>query len=227
MSSPNIWVAAADNKINIVKQYIASGNFSANSPDPNGYTPMHAAASYGNIELFRYLVSVGGNVNIQDSDGDTPLHHVETVEAAKALINEFKVNYKVKNNDGYTAGQYQEEEQEFPELAQYLLSVEKNGPEFVLQQDQQKQTAQKEGEMTLPSGEEIKYVMSEDAGDDAMLTDDLRAKRAELEKIFGDSIPEEEKNAKLRQYVLGVVSDNLQSLKDDDDDEAQNSKRRK
>ncbi|GME95278.1 unnamed protein product [Ambrosiozyma monospora] len=81
--------------------------------------------------------------------------------------------------------------------------------------------------MTLPSGEEIKYVMSEDAGDDSMLTDDLRAKRAELEKIFGESLSEEEKNAKLRQYVLGVVSDNLQSLKNDDDDEAQSSKRRK
>jgi uncharacterized protein len=32
---------------------------SANAPDPFTYTPMHAAASYGQLETLAYLVSQG------------------------------------------------------------------------------------------------------------------------------------------------------------------------
>ncbi len=39
----------------------------------------HAAAAYGHIELMRYLLDdAGGDVNIVDNDGDTPLHHNES-----------------------------------------------------------------------------------------------------------------------------------------------------
>ena len=38
----------------------------------------HAAASWGHGELLRYLLENGGDANIGDSDGDTPLHVCET-----------------------------------------------------------------------------------------------------------------------------------------------------
>jgi uncharacterized protein len=62
----------------------------------------HAAASYGHIELLEYLVSkgrflhkisiisltleIGGDVNVADEDGDTPIYTAESLEVAKWLI---------------------------------------------------------------------------------------------------------------------------------------------
>ena len=92
----NIWIAAADNQRQIVEHYITSGEFTPNSKDPNGYTPIHAAASYGHINLLQYLIDNGGDINIQDNEGDTPLHHVEDVKSAKYLIENLHADYKVK-----------------------------------------------------------------------------------------------------------------------------------
>ncbi len=36
-----------------------------NAQDENGYSCLHAAASYGHLDLLRYLVQRGGNVNIR------------------------------------------------------------------------------------------------------------------------------------------------------------------
>ena len=49
---------------------IENEELTANSFDANGYTPMHAAASWNHPEMLRWLVSKGGNVNIQDHDGE-------------------------------------------------------------------------------------------------------------------------------------------------------------
>lgn len=97
----NIWIAASDNKISLVENYLSSGNFSAVSADPNGYTPIHAAASYGHKELLEKLVTqYNGDINIKDSDGDTPLHHVEDYETCKFVIESLKGDYQIRNNDG-------------------------------------------------------------------------------------------------------------------------------
>ena len=46
----------------------------------------HAAASYAHLELLAYLLSVGGDINLPDDEGETPLFTVETMEAAQFLI---------------------------------------------------------------------------------------------------------------------------------------------
>lgn len=38
------------------------------------------------MEIIEYLISRGGNINVEDFDGDTPLYVVETAEVAKFLI---------------------------------------------------------------------------------------------------------------------------------------------
>ncbi|CCH42779.1 Ankyrin [Wickerhamomyces ciferrii] len=119
----NIWVAAADNDLETVKKYIESDKFSANSKDPNGYTPIHAAVSYGHIDLLKYLISQNGDINIQDAEGDSPLHHVEDVSIAKLLVEDFKADWKLKNNEGQIPADYIEEDDEFPEVVQYLRSL--------------------------------------------------------------------------------------------------------
>lgn len=124
MSRQNIWIAASDGNLNYVKEQISSGKHTANDHDNSGYTPIHAAASYGHLDLLRYLISVGGDVNIQDEDGDTPLHSVEDVTTAAVLVQEFNANWRHKNHEGQTPLAKAEEEDEFPELIAYYRSLQ-------------------------------------------------------------------------------------------------------
>lgn len=64
---------------------------------------MHAAASYAHLELLNYLLSVGGDVNLTDDDGDTPLYTCESVEAARWLV-EHGADAGHKNEEGMTVG---------------------------------------------------------------------------------------------------------------------------
>lgn len=95
----NIWIAASDNNIKVVEDYLNAGQ-NANTKDPNGYTPVHAAASYGHLPLLKLLIQKGGDVNIQDVDGDTPLHHCEDLETAKYMVEQLKCDWTIKNHEG-------------------------------------------------------------------------------------------------------------------------------
>ncbi len=46
----------------------------------------HAAVSYGHVDILEYLLSTECDVNVEDSEGDTPLHFCETQECAELLI---------------------------------------------------------------------------------------------------------------------------------------------
>lgn len=81
---------------------------------------MHAAASYAHIPLLEYLVSVGGDVNLADEDGDTPLYVVESLPAAQWLV-EHGADASHKNGEGKTAAESLHEDS--PEVAAYLRSV--------------------------------------------------------------------------------------------------------
>ena len=59
---------------------------SVNAQDENGYSPMHAAASYGEIAIIHFLLSNGADINIRDGDGDTPLLFCETPEVFEVLV---------------------------------------------------------------------------------------------------------------------------------------------
>jgi ankyrin repeat protein len=62
-------------------------------------TRRHAAASYAHLELLDYLLSVGGDINVVDDEGETPLFTVETMEAAQYLI-AHGADAQWKNSDG-------------------------------------------------------------------------------------------------------------------------------
>jgi hypothetical protein len=62
---------------------------------------MHAAASYAHLELLEYLISIGGDINLRDADGDSPLYVVESVEMARWMI-ERGADPTIKNDDGLT-----------------------------------------------------------------------------------------------------------------------------
>ncbi|KAM9904958.1 hypothetical protein OXX69_007369 [Metschnikowia pulcherrima] len=199
----NIWVAAADNQVEIVEKYLTSNEFSANAKDPNGYTPIHAAASYGHLDLLKMLVSNGGDINIQDNEGDTPLHHAEDVVTAKFIVEELKADFKITNEEGQTAADYVQEEGEYPELAQYLRSLSHDKPETT-------NGSALEG-LPIPGsvdGHAIRYSMEEDVGD---IDPESRRK---LEEIANSENPEEA----LRELVTSAVRKGLSQYENNADE---------
>ncbi|GHJ86045.1 hypothetical protein NliqN6_2447 [Naganishia liquefaciens] len=119
-SGKNIWIAASDGDIERVKELIEVHGMSPNAEDDNTYTPMHAAASYAHLDLLDYLISKGGDINHADSDGETPLFTVESVEVAKWMI-ERGAKYDVRNNDGETVAEFLFEDN--PDVAMYLQTL--------------------------------------------------------------------------------------------------------
>ena len=98
-SIENIWVAASDGNIDAVKTLIESGAHVVNEQDNNGYSAIHAAASYGHEELIRYLISIGADVNLKDNDGDTPILLCEEPEIF-LILKSFGANPTVVNDIG-------------------------------------------------------------------------------------------------------------------------------
>ncbi|KAJ3123041.1 hypothetical protein HK098_002261 [Nowakowskiella sp. JEL0407] len=121
----NIWLAIADLDLPAVENFLANG-VSPNAKDENGYTPIHAAASYSSIPILTLLLSHNGNINITDNDGDTPLHFVEDAETAKFLI-ENGADWKIQNSEGQLAIEVADED-ERDEVVDYLKQYV---PEFV------------------------------------------------------------------------------------------------
>ncbi|QPG76022.1 hypothetical protein FOA43_003408 [Brettanomyces nanus] len=207
--STNIWIATADDKRDVVKSLIETGRFTANSKDANGYTPMHAAASYGNNDLLEYLILKGGDVNIQDNDGDTPLHHTESLATAKLLIEKNNADYTVRNSDGQTALEALLDDNDSPELIQYLQSLQTNTSargSLPLPLNEN---------MSLPNGEEVKMYLSGLREEDSP---ELTKRRQELEQIMTQAdISESEKDEQLKMYVMNALSQNIQGIKGEED----------
>jgi len=93
----------------------------ASKQDAHGYSLLHAAASYNHVDLLRTLVSeLGVNVNLIDEDGETCLFVAETVEVAKCLVEDLHIDTTVKNDEGETAAEKIESEDDFADVATYL-----------------------------------------------------------------------------------------------------------
>ncbi|KAI0404559.1 hypothetical protein F4802DRAFT_221557 [Xylaria palmicola] len=93
----------------------------AGRQDDHGYSLVHAAASYNNLDLLRTLVrEFNVDVNLRDEDDETALFVVETVDAAKVLIEELGADISIRGSDNSTARERIAEEGEFPQVAEYL-----------------------------------------------------------------------------------------------------------
>merc|ERR1711939_721271 len=116
----NIWTAASDGDLERVKHLVENEGFSPNVKDNNGYTPIHAAVSWNHPTLLRYLLSRGGSINVTDSDGDTPLFTVESLDTCK-LVLELGGDPHLMNEAGQTAAQSLFEEH--PEISEFLCTL--------------------------------------------------------------------------------------------------------
>ncbi|KAG8747303.1 hypothetical protein FRC10_001482 [Ceratobasidium sp. 414] len=119
-ASKNIWIAAGDGDLARVKEFIEEQGMSPNVPDDViGYTPMHAAASYAHLNILEYLIEKGGDVNIADEEGDTPLYAAESIAVAQFLV-EHGAQVDIKNSEDVSPAEAVEED--FPDVAAYIRS---------------------------------------------------------------------------------------------------------
>ena len=122
--SRNPYLLAADNPDELV-ELLREDNSLAAGQDEHGYSLVHAAASYNHLDLLRQLVhDFKAPVDLRDEDGETALFVVETVEAARVLVEELALNPNLKNDEGQTAREKIEAEGEWPEVADYLEARE-------------------------------------------------------------------------------------------------------
>ncbi|KAJ2030464.1 hypothetical protein GGH91_002518 [Coemansia sp. RSA 2671] len=95
----NIWTATGDGDMARVMRLVEADKALVNAKDENGYTPLHAAASWKHAKLLEFLIQNGGDVNITDNDGDTPLHICEDLECAQLLLDN-GANPEAENDEG-------------------------------------------------------------------------------------------------------------------------------
>lgn len=114
----NIFLAASDGDIDSVLQFLDAG-IPVNSLDENGYSTIHAAASYNHLELMRTLIARGGNVDLPDHEGDTPIYVAETAEMCQLMLS-LGADLHHVNGEGLTVLEHVTQEDEFPDVIAYL-----------------------------------------------------------------------------------------------------------
>ena len=125
--APNPYLLAADKPQELIALLRENPSL-ASGQDEHGYSLVHAAASYNHLDLLKTLIQeFKVPVDLKDEDGETALFVVETVEAARMLVEELGLDAKLTNSEGQTAREKAEEEDEYPDVIQYLSSLEANG----------------------------------------------------------------------------------------------------
>jgi hypothetical protein len=123
MAQPNPYLLACDNPSALLELLRANPAI-ASSQDENGYSLLHAASSYGHLDLLRALVKeFNVDVNLLDEDGETCLFVAETPRIARCLVEELGVDYNKTNDDGLKAHEKMEADEEFPQVVAYLREV--------------------------------------------------------------------------------------------------------
>ncbi|KAG0639798.1 hypothetical protein HOY80DRAFT_885799 [Tuber brumale] len=207
MPSPNIWIAASDNDIQSVAHFLSQDAKCVNSKDENGYTPIHAAVSYNHISLLRSLVRThGGDVNVQDGEGDTPLFVAETVEVARVLVEELGAEVGHRNGLGLTAADTIGEDGQFPLVVAYLRGLE--ATTATTGEDEEGVGGEATTYPKPPPGISVDLSATEDMSETLLPVDD--ALRRKIEGLATrEDFNSEETQRELRTLVTQAVQDHV------------------
>lgn len=124
---PNPFLLAADNPAALLP-LLRETPALASQQDDHGYSLLHAAASYNHLDLLRALVNeFHVPVDLRDEDSETALFVVETVAAARVLVEELGLDVSIVGDEGTTAREKIEADGDFPDVVAYLRTKEE-GP---------------------------------------------------------------------------------------------------
>lgn len=76
--------AAASNDLETLSRLIVMG-VNINAGDYDRRTPLHLAVSAGNVDVIKYLIEKGADVNCKDRWGATPLDDTDDPEISEYL----------------------------------------------------------------------------------------------------------------------------------------------
>jgi ankyrin repeat protein len=95
-------IAAMNGDLSKIKNLLAQCN-NPNEVDEFYVTPLHLAAAWGKIDAMSLLLKAGASLNVQNIEGDFPLHSaVDSIRSVKFLCNA-GANINAKNYAGKTA----------------------------------------------------------------------------------------------------------------------------
>jgi ankyrin repeat protein/phage shock protein PspC (stress-responsive transcriptional regulator) len=107
MSFTDIFSAVKEGTVEDARYFVEqNGAAIIHAKDDDGWTPLHHAAKNNpNVEVLKYLVSQGADVNTKNNMDWTPLHHATlcntNIEVLKYLVSQgANVNAKNKKDDG-------------------------------------------------------------------------------------------------------------------------------
>lgn len=122
--APNPYIMAAENSPYLLP-LLRERPEVASEQDEHGYSLIHAAASYNHLNLLRSLVhELHVPVDLRDEDAETALFVVETVEAARCLVEELGLDAGIRGDDGMTAAEKINAEGDFLLVAEYLQGLD-------------------------------------------------------------------------------------------------------
>ncbi len=198
----NPFLLAADNNAALIP-LLQENPATAKSQDEHGYSLVHAAASYNHLDLLRKLIlDFGVDINIKDEDNETALFVVETVDAAKTLV-ELGVDVNHRGLEGTTAREKIEAEADFPEVAAYLDTLGSG-----LLTDSAVTTAEAVPPAIAPPPEGMKVTfgsMTQDEAADLEIDPEFRRRIEEL--AHRDDFDTPEGQADLRRLVEDAIAD--------------------
>ena len=117
---PNPYLLAADNDPSLLPLLRENPSLAA-AQDEHGYSLIHAAASYNHLDLLRSLVQeFNVPVDLRDEDGETALFVVESVAAARVLVEELHLDQTIQNDEGQIARDKIEAEGDWMAVVEYL-----------------------------------------------------------------------------------------------------------
>ncbi|KAF2842179.1 hypothetical protein M501DRAFT_1013538 [Patellaria atrata CBS 101060] len=177
----------------------------ASRQDSHGYSLLHAAVSYGQIQLICALIQTHHvSPNIADEDNETPLFAAEDVNVAKTLV-ELGADLNWKNQEGTTAEEKIEAEEEWPLVAAYLRSSDaRNGSSSNLMGGSSSSNGL-HAPPPLPDNVKINVGSVEEQGEDSLAPDpEFRRKIEEL--AAREDFQTEDGQKALRDLVTEAVS---------------------
>lgn len=195
---PNVFLLAADNSASLLP-LLRENPALASSQDDHGYSLIHAAASYNHLDLLRELVNkLHVDVNLKDEDNETALFVVETIEAARVLIEELHIDVHHRGLEGLTAAEKLQAENEFPDVASYVAIQTTITPGSA-------HINQLAATTTLPDGMTVTIGTMEQDSDIPTEVDESFRRR--IEELAGrDDFHTEEGQADLRKLVEDALS---------------------
>jgi len=113
-----IFSAASEGNLALLQSSMSQLNFAVTTADENGYTLIHAASSYNQLAILKFIldnldrsnINYTAFINASDNDGDTALHYAGSADVARVLVADGRMDTKIVNMQGKNALQAKKEE---------------------------------------------------------------------------------------------------------------------